>query len=141
MEIKTDNYRRTSKFEVPEAQTFYPTIKEFKNFSKYVRDIEAKGAHKAGICKIVPPKEWIPRKVGYLAETFPFKIAKPLKQSFTAVGEKEGAFQTKCLSKQPMTVLEYEELTQSRMYKPPNANSEEELEDRYWRVSNISLPS
>jgi len=45
--------------------TFYPTLEEFSNLTKYVEYMESQGAHRAGICKIVPPKEWVPRREGY----------------------------------------------------------------------------
>ena len=45
--------------------TFTPTWDEFKDFKKYVDYIESCGAHKAGIARIIPPKEWVPRKSGY----------------------------------------------------------------------------
>lgn len=32
--------------------TFYPTMEEFKNFSRYIAYIESKGAHKAGLAKV-----------------------------------------------------------------------------------------
>lgn len=32
--------------------TFYPTVEEFKNFSRYVAYIESQGAHKAGLAKV-----------------------------------------------------------------------------------------
>lgn len=32
--------------------TFYPTIEEFQNFSRYVAYIESQGAHKAGLAKV-----------------------------------------------------------------------------------------
>lgn len=32
--------------------TFYPTVEEFKNFSRYVAYMESQGAHKAGLAKV-----------------------------------------------------------------------------------------
>ena len=32
--------------------TFYPTMEEFKNFSRYIAYIESQGAHKAGLAKV-----------------------------------------------------------------------------------------
>lgn len=33
-------------------QTFRPTWEEFKDFSKYIKYIESRGAHKAGLAKV-----------------------------------------------------------------------------------------
>lgn len=33
-------------------QTFRPSWDEFKDFSKYIKFIESKGAHKAGLAKV-----------------------------------------------------------------------------------------
>lgn len=32
--------------------TFYPTVEEFKNFSRYIAYMESQGAHKAGLAKV-----------------------------------------------------------------------------------------
>lgn len=37
---------------VPKIKTFRPTWDEFKDFSKYIKNIEFQEAHKAGICKV-----------------------------------------------------------------------------------------
>ncbi|KNE87236.1 hypothetical protein PSTG_19383, partial [Puccinia striiformis f. sp. tritici PST-78] len=47
---------------------FRPTWAEFQNFNKFVRYMESQGAHKAGIAKVVPPREWIPRRNSYLSD-------------------------------------------------------------------------
>ena len=57
--------RHTCPIQVPECVTYRPTWEEFKDFKTYVEHLESKGAHKAGIVKVVPPPEWIPRKEGY----------------------------------------------------------------------------
>ena len=38
---------------------------EFKDFNKYVQKIEREGGYHGGLSKIIPPKEWTPRKSGY----------------------------------------------------------------------------
>ena len=43
--------------------TFYPTLEEFSNLTKLIEYMESCGAHRAGIAKIVPPKEWVPRSL------------------------------------------------------------------------------
>ena len=57
--------RRTSHIQVTDCVTYRTTWEEFKDFGKYVEYLESQDAHKAGIAKIVPPPEWIPRKDGY----------------------------------------------------------------------------
>lgn len=32
--------------------TFYPTVEEFKNFTRYIAYVESQGAHKAGLAKV-----------------------------------------------------------------------------------------
>lgn len=36
--------------------TFYPTMEEFRNFSRYIAYIESQGAHRAGLAKV--RNEW-----------------------------------------------------------------------------------
>lgn len=46
---------------VPKIMVFRPTYEEFKDFKKYIDYMESQGAHKAGLAKVVPPPEWVPR--------------------------------------------------------------------------------
>lgn len=39
--------------EVPNIMVFRPSWDEFKDFAKYVEYMESKGAHKAGIAKVI----------------------------------------------------------------------------------------
>ncbi len=44
---------------------FRPSWEEFQDFPRYIEYMESQGAHKAGLAKVIPPPEWIPRKKGY----------------------------------------------------------------------------
>ena len=37
---------------VPKIMTFRPTMEEFRDFNAYIKHIESKGGHLAGICKV-----------------------------------------------------------------------------------------
>ncbi|KAL1469203.1 hypothetical protein MTO96_004917 [Rhipicephalus appendiculatus] len=63
---------------VPKIMVFRPTLEEMQDFSKYLEHMESMGAHKAGLAKIIPPKEWIPRKGGY--EDIDMEIPSPISQ-------------------------------------------------------------
>ncbi len=71
---------------IPEAKIYRPTLEEFKDFRKFIEKIEAEGAGEAGICKIIPPKEWIPRKAGYNINDMDYIIDRPVLQKFIPVG-------------------------------------------------------
>jgi hypothetical protein len=52
----------------PECPVFYPTIHEVNSMSfvEYVERLEKqKGFREAGVCKIVAPDGWAPRRTGY----------------------------------------------------------------------------
>ncbi len=66
---------------VPTIMVFRPTWEEFQDFNRYLRNIEAVGAHRAGLAKIIPPKEWVPRKAGYdLGQFKDMRIPDPIQQ-------------------------------------------------------------
>ena len=76
-----------------EPMTFYPTTDELADFSSYISHMESKGAHRAGIAKIVMPKDWVARKAGYNPAEMEGIQIKPVQQDIV-VTEVEGAFKT-----------------------------------------------
>ena len=114
-------------------QTFYPTYEEFKDLKKLITFIESTGAHKCGIAKIVPPKEWIPRKKGYNPSDIDIELDHPVQQNIS-VTEVEGAFKTISDRSIPhFSVDKYMRLATNEKYITPPHNSYEELEDLYWK--------
>ena len=74
--------RRTAPTSIPEPKVLYPTMEQFSDFMGYIKSIEDSGDSRAGICKIVPPKEWVPRKAGYDLNDMNYTIQGPIKQNF-----------------------------------------------------------
>ena len=122
---------------------FRPTWDEFKDFKKYLEKIESEGieAYRAGICKIIPPKEWVARRTGYNLRTnkdlAQMKIPKPICQ---VVQGNRGVYQSINVQKRTMTVEEYEKHATSDRYKTPPFNNFEELERKYWKNITFVAP-
>ena len=76
-----------------EPMTFCPTMDELADLSSYIGHMESKGAHRAGIAKIVLPKEWVGRKKGYNPAEMEGIQIKPVQQDIV-VTKVEGAFKT-----------------------------------------------
>ena len=116
---------------VPTIMVFRPTWEEFKDFNKYMEYIESIGAHKAGLAKIIPPKEWVPRRKGYdLQDLMSFKIPDPISQMMDG---NKGVFQSFNVRKRAMTVKEYHTKANSNQYRTPPFQDYEDLERRYWK--------
>ena len=124
--------RRTAPTSIPEPKILYPTMEEFSDFMGYIKSIEESGDSKAGICKIVPPKEWVPRKAGYDLNDMNYTIQGPIKQNFKNFGDR-GCFQTKGIIRKEMSVLEYHKMAHSDKYKTPRHDSYDDLEKLYWK--------
>lgn len=65
---------------IPRIMTFRPSYEEFKNFSSYVEYMERRGANLAGLAKVIPPPEWVPRKSGYNIDNINMTIPAPICQ-------------------------------------------------------------
>jgi len=120
---------------------FRPTWEEFKDFNKYLAHIESLGAHKGGLAKIIPPREWVPRKSGYNLKTerklAKLKIPRPICQ---VVNGNRGVFQSINIQKKKMTVEEYEKHSKSDRYCTPKFTDFEDLERKYWKNITFVAP-
>lgn len=110
---------------------FRPTWSEFQNFSSYIELMESQGAHKAGVAKVIPPPEWVPRKRSYDEDDIMnLKIPAPICQ---VVQGKQGLYQQLNIQKKPMTVADYKIMAESDEYKTPNHFDYGDLERKYWK--------
>ncbi|MCI4391046.1 hypothetical protein PGIGA_G00129840 [Pangasianodon gigas] len=115
--------------------TFYPTMEEFKSFSRYVAYMESQGAHRAGLAKIVPPKEWKPRRS--YDDIDDLLIPAPIQQVVTG---QSGLFTQYNIQKKPMTVKEFRKTANSDKFCSPRYDDFEELERKYWKNVTFNPP-
>ncbi|XP_060082098.1 uncharacterized protein LOC132561390 isoform X2 [Ylistrum balloti] len=112
----------------PKIMVFRPTMDEFKDMAKYVSYMESCGAHKAGVAKVIPPPEWVPRRGGY--EDLEMTIPAPITQVVTGC---QGLYQQYNIQKKPLTIKEFEKLANSDRYRTPKHFDFDELERKYWK--------
>ncbi|KAM6216707.1 lysine-specific demethylase 4B [Rhynchocyon petersi] len=115
--------------------TFRPTMEEFKDFNKYVAYIESQGAHRAGLAKIIPPKEWKPRQT--YDDIDDVVIPAPIQQVVTG---QSGLFTQYNIQKKAMTVGEYRRLANSEKYCTPRHQDFDDLERKYWKNLTFMSP-
>ncbi|XP_048457492.1 lysine-specific demethylase 4A-like [Rhincodon typus] len=115
--------------------TFYPTMEEFKNFSRYIAYIESQGAHRAGLAKVVPPKEWRPCKS--YDEIDDLVIPAPIQQVVTG---QSGLFTQYNIQKKPITVREFRKIANSDKYCTPRYSDFDDLERKYWKNLTFNAP-
>ncbi|KAF4076292.1 hypothetical protein AMELA_G00212720 [Ameiurus melas] len=115
--------------------TFYPTMEEFKNFSRYIAYMESQGAHRAGLAKVVPPKQWKPRRS--YDDIDDLLIPAPIQQVVTG---QSGLFTQYNIQKKPMTVKEFRKTANSDKFCSPRYDDFEELERKYWKNVTFNPP-
>ncbi|KAG8454510.1 hypothetical protein GDO86_000938 [Hymenochirus boettgeri] len=115
--------------------TFRPTLEEFQDFGKYIAYIESQGAHRAGLAKVIPPKEWRPRRT--YDDLDEMVIPAPIQQVVTG---QSGLFTQYNIQKKPMTVGEYRRLANSDKYCTPRHQDFEDLERKYWKNLTFVSP-
>ncbi|XP_018423472.1 PREDICTED: lysine-specific demethylase 4B-like, partial [Nanorana parkeri] len=115
--------------------TFRPTWEEFQDFGKYMAYIESQGAHRAGLAKIIPPKEWRPRRT--YDDLDDMVIPAPIQQVVTG---QSGLFTQYNIQKKPMTVGEYRKLANCDKYCTPRHQDFDDLERKYWKNLTFMSP-
>lgn len=120
----------------PRIMTFRPSWNEFKNFSNYVAYMESRGAHKAGLVKVIPPPEWIARN-SYDIEEINMTIPTPICQ---VVSGKQGEYQQINIQKRPMTLRQFRELANSERFHTPKHFDYDDLERKYWKNVTYIAP-
>ncbi|XP_070134749.1 probable lysine-specific demethylase 4B isoform X7 [Drosophila bipectinata] len=124
--------------DIPRIMVFRPTWEEFKDFPKYVAYMESQGAHKAGLAKVVPPPEWVPRRSGYAdLDALNVTIPAPICQVVTG---KQGYYQQINIQKKPLTVKQFSELASTERYATPKHFDFEDLERKYWKNITYVAP-
>ena len=117
---------------------FKPTFEEMKDFTAYIIKMESQGAHKTGLAKIIPPKEWKPRKRSYnICDIMNLEITDPIEQTFKGT---DGVHHwVKSISKK-LTVKEFKALCETPKYRTPDYLNYVDLERIYWRSLTDSKP-
>ncbi|XP_065716635.1 lysine-specific demethylase 4C isoform X4 [Patagioenas fasciata] len=115
--------------------TFRPSMEEFREFNKYLAYMESQGAHRAGVAKVIPPKEWKPRK--HYDDIEDLVIPAPIQQMVTG---QSGLFTQYNIQKKPMTVKEFKQLANSDKYCTPRYVDYEDLERKYWKNLTFVAP-
>ncbi|XP_068147962.1 probable lysine-specific demethylase 4B isoform X6 [Drosophila tropicalis] len=124
--------------DIPRIMVFRPTWEEFKDFPKYIAYMESQGAHKAGLAKVVPPVEWVPRRSGYAdLDALNVTIPAPICQVVTG---KQGYYQQINIQKKPLTVKQFSELASTERYATPKHFDYEDLERKYWKNITYVAP-
>lgn len=114
-----------------EIKVYRPTMEEMKDFSAYVKYIHRDGGNRAGLCKIIPPKEYVPRKRGYGDdELYDMIIPSPIKQEVS--GESGLYQQLNLVEKKKMTVRSFKKLAEEKYCTPEHA-SHADLERTFWK--------
>nr|KAF6485058.1 lysine demethylase 4C [Rousettus aegyptiacus] len=115
--------------------TFRPSMDEFREFNKYLAYMESKGAHRAGLAKVIPPKEWKPRQC--YDDIDNLLIPAPIQQMVTG---QSGLFTQYNIQKKAMTVKEFRQLANSGKYCTPRYLDYEDLERKYWKNLTFVAP-
>ncbi|KAM9330679.1 lysine-specific demethylase 4C [Gastrophryne carolinensis] len=115
--------------------TFRPTMEEFKDFNKYLVYMESKGAHRAGLAKVIPPKGWKPKR--HYDDIDDLVIPAPIQQMVTG---QSGLFTQYNIQKKPLTVKEFRRLANSDKFCTPRYMDYEDLERKYWKNLTFVAP-
>lgn len=112
---------------IPEIPVYRPTESEFRDFAACMVQIEGMGAQHMGLCKIIPPPSWHPRRNGY--QNVDFLVEKPIIQLSAGT---HGIYLQDVRYQKSMTFRKYEKFSNSPKNRTPPHSSMDELEEIYW---------
>ncbi|KAG8003233.1 Lysine-specific demethylase 4C [Nibea albiflora] len=115
--------------------TFTPSKEEFKDFTRYIVYMESQGAHKAGMAKVIPPKDWKPRRT--YDDIDDLVIPAPIQQVVTG---QSGLFTQYNIQKKPMTVHEFRKTSNMDKFCNPRYVDFDELERKFWKNLTFNPP-
>lgn len=87
---------------------------------------------------MIPPPEYVPRKIGYDLDTMNMTIPAPIEQNMTG---KQGIYQQINIQKKSITVKQFRDLAFSERYQPPKHFDYDELERNYWKNVTYVAPT
>lgn len=121
----------------PEVPVLYPTLEELGgSFEAYIEKHERKIAE-FGICKIVPPPGWTPRKKGY-SDDLDLTIDRAIRQHATG---KRGLYRALYLEQHAMSLkTEFKPIALDKENQPPANSDPQELERKYWKYICLRPP-
>eukprot|EP00743_Colponemidia_sp_Colp-15_P007442 GILK01008041.1.p1 GENE.GILK01008041.1~~GILK01008041.1.p1 ORF type:complete len:606 (+),score=92.82 GILK01008041.1:98-1915(+) len=118
---------------LPEAPIFRPTAQQFQNFAEYVKSIEPEFRH-AGICKVIPPVEWIARAAGY--EDLEMTIPHPIEQVVTGKG---GFYEVLHVERKPVDLAFFRSFQETQIKREPHETLQQ-LERKFWKNITFQPP-
>uniref|UniRef100_A0A672MN73 [histone H3]-trimethyl-L-lysine(9) demethylase n=1 Tax=Sinocyclocheilus grahami TaxID=75366 RepID=A0A672MN73_SINGR len=128
--MASDSVSQSSQSPATRIMTFHPTREEFKDFNRYIAYMESQGAHRAGMAKVVPPKDWKPRRT--YDDIDDLVIPAPIQQVVTG---QSGLFTQYNIQKKPMTVREFRKTANTDKYA-----DFDELERKFWKNLTFNPP-
>lgn len=112
---------------VPAVPVYRPSELEFRDFATCMSFIERFGAQHMGLCKIIPPRSWRPRRSGY--NEIDVMIEKPILQICAGTS---GIFLQDVRAQKSMSFKKFEKMSNSVKLKTPHHENIDALEDIYW---------
>ncbi|CAH8569693.1 unnamed protein product [Schistosoma turkestanicum] len=131
-----DKLETLSQASIPEIPVYKPTVAEFEDFSKCISMIESLGAHHVGLCKVIPPANWVGRRNGYddIGECV---VEKPICQS-TYGGR--GIYLQDISPRKSLKFSDFKNIALSNVYCTPKHRDFDHLERKYWSSIGTSRP-
>ncbi|XP_059353696.1 lysine-specific demethylase 4A-like isoform X2 [Carassius carassius] len=133
--MASDSVSQSSQSPSTRIMTFHPTKEEFKDFNRYIVYMESQGAHRAGMAKVVPPKDWKPRRT--YDDIDDLVIPAPIQQVVTG---QSGLFTQYNIQKKPMTVSEFRKTANTDKFCNPRYADFDELERKFWKNLTFNPP-